>query len=189
MPVVDVALDDSPVETTSPGRGSAPSSPVRRGPHVDSDDPASSRLGAGGLLFKQATVVVLAVGILLHVTRLVAGAEVLTTRVLTPALDGVFGLVMAYAALTGWLTRRRVEYRSRRHEIVHAVVLVYLTISVPLHVRSFFTDDVADLVGLFPAWYSAVFLVVATAMLVHVWRLRTGRPVDLPAPRGDDARR
>ena len=186
MPVVDMAVDDSPMEATSTDRGG---STARRDPHVDSDDPVSSRLDAGGLLFKQATVVVLAVGILLHVTRLIAGAEVLTTRVLTPALDGAFGLVMAYAALTGWLIWRRVEYRSHRHKVVHAAVLVYLTVSVPLHVRSFLTDDVADLVGLFPPWYSVLFLVLATAMLVHVCRLRIGRPFEVLAPRGEDARR
>ncbi len=138
--------------------------------------------GADTLFFKPAAVTVLAAGMLLHATRIVAGESTLT-RILTPTVDGIFGLVMAYAAVAGWLSWRKVQHPRKLHKIVHTLILVYLSISVPVHVRSFFTDDVGDLTGVFPTWYSGVFLVVATAMLVHIWRLRFVSLVDMQATR------
>ncbi len=147
---------------------------------MSNDRPAPTPAGADTLFFKPAAATVLGAGILLHATRIVAG-EATLTRILTPTIDGVFGLVMAYAAVTGWLSWRKIQHHRRMHKIVHAVILVYLSISVPVHVRSFFTDDVGDLTGVFPAWYSGAFLVIATAMLVHIWRLQFASPVAMPA--------
>ncbi len=147
---------------------------------MSDDRPTPAPSGADTLFFKQAAVSVLAAGIFLHATRIVAG-ETTLTNILTPTADGLFGLAMAYAALAGWWSWRKVQHRRKAHKVIHAAILLYLTISVPVHVRSFFTDDVGDLTGVFPAWYSGVFLAVATAMLVHVWRLRFVAPVDIPA--------
>ncbi len=148
--------------------------------------PTPTPSGAGTLFFKQAAVSVLAAGIFLHATRIIAGEKTLTD-ILTPTVDGIFGLAMAYAALAGWLSWGKVQHRRPTHKVIHAAVLVYLTISVPVHVRSFFTDGVGDLTGVFPAWYSGAFLVVATAMLVHVWRLRFVPPVDVPAAQREES--
>ena len=142
--------------------------------------PTTSPFDGGGLFFKPAAVSVLAGGMFLHAMRLIAGEDVLT-RILTPAVDGFFGLAMAYAALAGSLSWRHVQHGTNRHKAIHAAVLVYLTASVPVHVRSFATDDVTDILAVFPPWYSGIFLIIATAMLVHVWRLRIARPVDMPA--------
>ncbi len=148
--------------------------------------PAPALSGPDKLFFKPAAVTVLAAGMLLHATRIFAGESTLT-QILTPTVDGIFGLVMAYAAVTGWVSWRKVQHPSTLHRVIHGAILVYLSISVPVHVRSFFSDDVGDLTGVFPAWYSGVFLVVATAMLVHIWRVRFVSTVDMLAARREDS--
>ncbi len=147
---------------------------------MSNDRPTPPPYAAGTLFFKPAAVSVLAAGMFLHATRIIAG-ETTLANILTPTVDGFFGLAMASAALAGWWSWGKVQHRRKAHKVVHGAILVYLSISVPVHVRSFFTDDVGDLTGVFPAWYSGVFLLVATAMLVHVWRLRFVAPVDVPA--------
>lgn len=143
------------------------------------DRPTPTPSSGDTLFFKPAAVTVLAAGMSLHATRIIGGDSALET-ILTPTVDGIFGLFMACAAGAGWLSWRRIRHPGKLHEVVHGAILVYLTISVPVHVRSFFTNDVGDLTGVFPVWYSGVFLVVVAAMVVHIWRLRFVSPAGMP---------
>ncbi len=147
---------------------------------MSSDRPTPAPSSGDRLFFKPAAVTVLAAGMFLHATRILGGDSALET-ILTPTVDGIFGLVMAYAAGAGWFSWRKIAHPRRLHRAIHGAILVYLTISVPVHVRSFFTDDVGDLTGVFPVWYSGVFLVVVTAMVVHIWRLRFVPSAGMPA--------
>lgn len=138
--------------------------------------PARVPFDGGGLYFKQVTIAVFIVGLYLHLSRLFFGLDAVTQHVLTPTVDGIFGLVMAYAAVSGWICRPWAQHPSRRHRVLLTVVLVYLSISVPIHLRSFFVQDIGDALGLLPPWYSVVFLVVVSAMVIFVGRLRITRP-------------
>jgi hypothetical protein len=50
-------------------------------------------------------------------------------------------------------------------------------ISVPIHVRAWFVPDNPQMLRLFPAWYSALFLCYTMLMLIGWWNLRA-----TPAP-------
>ena len=118
-----------------------------------------------------AAVVTLVLGIYAHVTRLFIGTDLLLQDVYTPAYDMVLALPMTYAALTGWLTWRRVEHPNRRHQIAYGFLLVYFTASVPLHVQTLVSRR-TDYIRAFPEWYSWLILPVMIGLLVLAWRLR-----------------
>ncbi len=135
-----------------------------------------TRFDGGGHLFKQAAVATFLFGIYLHAVRLQIGDDtIVTAHVITPGVDQVFAVLMGYATIAGWLSRRWVRHPTRTHKVVFTIVLVYLTASLPLHVASFFTQD-TELFMVFPLWYSGVFLAMVTALTVFVWRLEIRRP-------------
>jgi hypothetical protein len=144
-----------------------------------------TRFDGGGYLFKQAAVATFVFGFYLHAVRLQIGDDtIVTAHVITPGADQVFAVLMGYAAIAGWLSRRWVRHPTGRHKVVFSLVLVYITASLPLHVASFFTRS-TELFMVFPLWYSGVFLAMVTALIVFVWRLEIQRPVTgtPPAPR------
>lgn len=136
---------------------------------------ARTPFDGGGLYFKQAAAATLIIGLYLHLTRLFIGLDLLTAKIITPGADAAFGVVMAYAAVTGWLSWRWVQHRTTAHRVVFGVLLSYVTVSVPVHLRSFFVDDVKALFGLFEAWYSVLFLAVISAGGDGVAARRRGR--------------
>ena len=147
-----------------------------------------TRFDGGGYLFKQAAIATFVFGFYLHAARLQIGDDtIVTERVITPGVDQVFAVLMGYAAIAGWLSRRWVSHPTRRHKVVFSVVLIYITASLPLHVASYFTQD-TELFMVFPLWYSGVFLAMVTAMIVFVWRLEIRRPVTGAPPAARPAR-
>ncbi len=147
-----------------------------------------TRFDGGGYLFKQAAIATFVFGFYLHAARLQIGDDtIVTQRVITPGVDQVFAVLMAYAAIAGWLSRRWVNHPTRRHKVVFSVVLGYITATLPLHVATFFTHD-TELFMVFPRWYSGVFLVMVTAMIIFVWRLEIQRPVTGTTPAVGSAR-
>jgi hypothetical protein len=130
----------------------------------------------GGLYFKQVAAACFITGLYLHLTRLFFGLDAVTDRILSPTVDGFFGVAMAYAAIAGWLSWRGVEHPNRVHKIIFGAILVYLSVSVPIHIRSFFFDNTTDVLGLLPPWYSVFFMGLVSSILVFVWRLRINRP-------------
>ncbi len=140
-------------------------------------NPDRTRFDGGGYLFKQAAIATFVFGFYLHAVRLHIGDDtIVTQRVITPGVDQVFAVLMAYAAISGWLTRRWVSHPTRRHKVVFSAVLCYISATLPLHVATYFTHD-TKLFMIFPRWYSGVFLAMITAMIVFVWRLEIQRPV------------
>ena len=130
----------------------------------------------GGYLFKHAAATTLITGLYLHLTRLlIADDAYVTAHVVTPTLDKLFAVVMTYAAVAGWLSRRYVAFTGTRQKVILTVILVYITASLPLHYATYVTGSTKLLTEL-PLWYSGVFLVVVAAMLTFVWRLRIRRP-------------
>ncbi len=140
-------------------------------------NPDRTRFDGGGYLFKQAAIATFVFGFYLHAVRLHIGDDtIVTQRVITPGVDQVFAVLMAYAAISGWLSRRWVSHPTRRHKVVFSAVLCYISATLPLHVATYFTHD-TKLFMIFPRWYSGVFLAMITAMIVFVWRLEIQRPV------------
>jgi hypothetical protein len=130
----------------------------------------------GGYFFKQAAAVTLIMGLYLHLVRLqIADDTYLLAHVVTPTVDKVFAVVMTYAAVAGWLSRRYAVCTGTRQKVILTVILVYITASLPIHYSTYVTNS-TQLVTIFPLWYSALFMAVVGAMLVFVWRLRVQRP-------------
>ena len=130
----------------------------------------------GGYFFKQAAAATLITGLYLHLTRLlIADDAYVMAHVVTPTLDKIFAVVMTYAAIAGWLSRRYTAFTGTRQKVILTVILVYITASLPLHYATYVTNS-TKLLTAFPLWYSGVFLVMAAAMLTFVWRLRIRRP-------------
>jgi len=130
----------------------------------------------GGYFFKQAAAVTLIIGLYLHLVRLqIADDAYLLAHVVTPTVDKVFAVVMTYAAVAGWLSRRYVVYTGTRQKVILTVILAYITASLPIHYSTYVTNS-TQLLRVFPLWYSALFMVMVGAMLVFVWRLRIQRP-------------
>jgi hypothetical protein len=127
-----------------------------------------------GLYFKPVAAATFIAGLYFHLTRLVIGTDLTQQLVVTPTVDKIFLVPMAYAAVAGLLLWNRVVHPNRAHKIVYRVIVVYMTISLPFHFRTFITGN-TDLFWVFPEWYSVFFLFMVSAMLLFVWRL-TIRP-------------
>lgn len=147
-----------------------------------------TRFDGGGYLFKQAAIATFLFGAYLHAARLQIGDDtIVTERIITPGVDQVFAVLMAYAAIAGWLSRRRVHHSSRKHQVVFTVILGYITATLPLHIATYFTHS-TELFMVFPLWYSGVFLAMSTAMIIFVWRLQIPRPITAAPPAAHSAR-
>jgi hypothetical protein len=127
-----------------------------------------------GSYFRAAALVTIGLGFALHLFRVIAGDEVTLHYVVTPTMDKLLLIPMIYAAVTGWLVWHHVRFANRRHRIAVTAALVYITVSVPLHIWfSFVRQDVSFFVEFFPPWFSYLLLVVVyPVFLTLFWRLR-----------------
>ncbi|MCL4859635.1 MAG: hypothetical protein KJZ93_09525 [Caldilineaceae bacterium] len=124
-----------------------------------------------GLGMRQAAAFTLMTGIYLHLTSLLIGRDLLLKYVLTPRFDMALAVPMTYAGIVGWLLMRRVHHPNHWHRIAYWLLVVYFTISIPIHVQTYITGR-ADYILVFPAWYSYMLLPILAAALRFVWRLR-----------------
>ena len=124
-----------------------------------------------GYFFQYAGVLTLIMGIYIHLTRLFIGIDLVIQKVITPEFDMLLALPMIYTTLFGWLAWKRVSHPSKSHVVLFAVILVYFTISLPLHIRTYFVHN-AELLRFFPVWYSVLIILVQFAMLLFLWRLQ-----------------
>ena len=113
----------------------------------------------------------LVMGMYLHVTRLLIGQALLLEYVLTPAADMVLAVPMTYGAIVSWIVWKRVQHPARWHRLVYGFLACYFTLSVPLHIRTYFTGS-PDFVSAFPLWYSAAVLPMMVGLLIFAMRLR-----------------
>ena len=125
-----------------------------------------------GFYFRQAAIFVIAFGAYLHLTRLFVGDAILTERVLTPLLDKLFAIPMAYASLAGILSWKKMKFNSRGHKAWVTFIVAYITVSVPLHVSTYFTNSTEFFTNAFPIWVSLVWLPYFTLIIMTLLRLR-----------------
>jgi hypothetical protein len=125
-----------------------------------------------GYFFRQVGIFVIAFGAYLHLTRLFVGDAILTQYVLTPTLDKLFAIPMAYAALTGILSWMNMLFISRIHKAFVTFIVFYMTVSVPLHAATYFTNSTEFFTSSFPIWVSFVLLPYFTLIIVTLFRFR-----------------
>lgn len=110
-----------------------------------------------GYYFRQAAILTIVIGTYLHISRLFLGDDLLIQHIFTPTFDTILAFPMAYAGITGLLTWKRMKLKSTAHKWLMGFALFYIVGSIPLHVRSYFTQS-TDYIRLFPMWFSVILL-------------------------------
>jgi hypothetical protein len=132
-----------------------------------------SFFAAHGYFFKPAAMVTIGLGFCLHLYRIVFGDDMTLRNVLNPSTDALLLIPMTYSAVTGILIWRRVAFVNTPHKAFFTWSLVYITLSVPLHVYfGLIKGDVSFYLRFFGVWFSYVLLPFYVALLAMFWRLR-----------------
>jgi hypothetical protein len=124
-----------------------------------------------GFYFRPLGILVIATGFYLHLTRLFVGDTILIQYILTPMFDQLFAIPMALAGIAGLMSWKRMEFRSTGHKVFVCVIVIYITVSIPLHIATYFTQS-TEFTRIFPLWLSAVYLPFFTAVIMALLRLR-----------------
>jgi hypothetical protein len=126
-----------------------------------------------GYFFREAAMLTIAMGVCLHLYRVIFGDELTLQYVMTPATDKVLLVPMTYAAITGILLWRRVEFANTPHKMFFTWSLVYIGLSVPMHIYfGVIKGDVDFYLEFFPVWFSYLLFPFYAALLTMFWRLR-----------------
>jgi hypothetical protein len=128
-----------------------------------------------GYFFREAAVLTIAVGVGLHLYRVIFGDEVTLRYVVTTTTDKILLIPMTYAAITGilLLVRHRVQFTNKRQRALFTGSVVYLAASVPLHVYCSCVIWDVSVFTWFPMWFSYVLLIlVYPAFLTMFLRLQ-----------------
>jgi len=126
-----------------------------------------------GYFFREAAILTIAMGVVLHLLRIILGDELALKYVITPATARILLVPMTYAAITGILVWHRVKFANRPHKMFFTASLVYITGSVPLHVYCSYIVVDTTLVTWFPMWFSWLLLcTLYPAFLAMFWRLQ-----------------
>ena len=96
----------------------------------------------------------------LHLFRVIFGDDLTLQYVLTSTTDLLLTIPMTYAAITGIASYRRMRFANRAHRIALTASLVYITVSVPLHLYVLFVlGDVSFYVHIAGYWFSWFLLI------------------------------
>ena len=98
------------------------------------------------------------------------GRDLLQQYILTPGFDMLLAIPMTYAGIVGWLSWRQLSFDRSWKKFLYGFILVYFTISIPIHVQTYLTQS-TDYINAFPGWYSYFILVLMAGMLLFVWNL------------------
>ena len=123
-----------------------------------------------GFYFRQVGIFVIAIGFYLHLTRLFVGDTILIGYILTPLFDQLFAIPMAFAGIAGILSWKRMAFRSNAHKTFVRFIVIYITVSIPIHIATYFTQS-TEFTRIFPIWLSAVYLPFFTAVIIALLRL------------------
>jgi hypothetical protein len=117
-------------------------------------------------------LITLVTGIYLHLSRLIFGIDLTLEKLVTTAFDSVFALVLIFAVMAIFRARKQVLFRNRLERFLFYFTLIYFSISVPIHVRTWFVPNNPQTLRLFPEWYSVFFLFLTGSMIIGWWNLR-----------------
>ena len=120
--------------------------------------------------FRVLAITIFLLGTLLHTLRLILGAEQVSAKILTPAADGVFALLMVAAAVAGWCSYPRFK-GGRGGRVALIFMLVLITLSIPIHLRSVIVWS-TQYISSFPPAYSMIEIPMFLGLAYVVTRLR-----------------
>lgn len=114
-----------------------------------------------GYFFREAAMLTIGIGFCMHLYRVIFGDDLALQYVVTPTTDMLLMIPMTYAAITGFLSYRRMVFANRLHKIALTASLVYIAASVPLHLYVLFVmGDVSFYVHMAGYWFSWFLLIV-----------------------------
>ena len=126
-----------------------------------------------GYFFRQAAMLTISLGVLLHLYRVIFGDDLTLKYALTLTTDRILLVPMTYAAVTGILVWPRVRFANKRHRAFFTASVVYIAGSVPLHVYGSYVAKDLSIYMWFGMWFSYLLLIaVYPAFLTMFWRLR-----------------
>jgi hypothetical protein len=127
-----------------------------------------------GYFFREAAMLTIAMGVALHLYRVIFGDELAVRYAITLTTDKILLVPMTYAAITGILVWRRVRFANKPHKAFFTASVFYIAASVPLHIYfNLVVGDVATFFTWFPMWFSYFLLIlVYPAFLTMFWRLQ-----------------
>lgn len=128
-----------------------------------------------GYFFKEAAMLTISLGVLIHVLRVIFGDDFAMQYVVTPTTDKILLVPMTYAGITGilLLAKNRVEFVNKPHRALFTGSVIYIAGSVPLHIYCSYIIWDTTLMTLFPMWFSWFLLIVVyPAFLTLFWKLR-----------------
>jgi hypothetical protein len=128
-----------------------------------------------GYFYREAAMLTIAMGVAIHLCRVIFGDGLTMQYVVTPATDKILLVPMTYAGITGimLLVNHRVEFANVRHRALFTGSVVYIAGSVPLHVYCSYIIWDTTLMTWFPMWFSWFLLIVVyPAFLTLFWKLR-----------------
>jgi hypothetical protein len=114
-----------------------------------------------GYFFREAAMLTILTGFGLHLFRVIFGDDLTLQYVLTSKTDLLLTIPMTYAAITGIAGYRRMRFANRASRVALTASLVYITVSVPLHLYVLFVlGDVSFYVHMAGYWFSWFLLIV-----------------------------
>jgi hypothetical protein len=128
-----------------------------------------------GYFFREAAMLTISLGVLLHLYRVIFGDDLTMQYVMTPATDKILLVPMTYAGITGilLLAQHRVRFANKRHRALFTGSVIYIAGSVPLHIYCSYIIWDTMLMTWFPTWFSYFLLIVVyPAFLTLFWRLQ-----------------
>jgi hypothetical protein len=125
-----------------------------------------------GFSFRYAALITILTGLYVHITRLFLGDDLLVQHVVTPLFDKVLIVPMTYAAVSGLLAWRQMQFQSIWHILAMGWIVLYITLSVPLHIYVSYVLGSTKPLTAFPLAVSYGLLPMYVSMLVLLGRLR-----------------
>ena len=128
-----------------------------------------------GYFFKEAAMLTIGLGVLIHLLRVIFGDDFAMQYVVTPTTDKILLVPMTYAGITGilLLVKRRVVFADKRHRALFTGSVLYIAGSVPLHIYCSYIIWDTTLMTWFPMWFSYFLLIVVyPAFLTLFWKLQ-----------------
>jgi hypothetical protein len=128
-----------------------------------------------GYFFREAAMLTIALGVVIHLLRVICGDDFAMEYVVTPTTDKILLVPMTYAGITGilLLAQHRVRFINKRHQALFTGSVVYVAGSVPLHIYCSYIIWDTSLMTWFPMWFSWFLLIVVyPAFLTLFWKLQ-----------------
>ena len=125
-----------------------------------------------GFYFRYAALITILTGLYVHITRLFLGDDLLVQHIVTLLFDQLLILPMTYAAGSGLLAWRRMQFQNIWHKLAIGWIVLYITLSVPLHIYVSYVLGSTKPLTAFPLAVSYGLLPMYVGMLVLLGRLR-----------------